>query len=976
MVMTPKQRKPFLFTVVRDPNVEGYQAPQIQTIWAYDLQDANVQINAMYDGQNATFTAHGEDPVYSYVNNANQAGGTPSTNFYNRDRQSFYDEGRPTIESQPQIPSEVIGEGAEGAVSREFDIQPRYAGVTEEVSDTPDAFTQRFDRLEAPKITRPGDMDYSTDEWGESLRDNAPKYTTQPLEQQKAPTAQELLRDMTGGIQPPNYSDTRNQRDDIEIPSIINQRRTMPTPTSEQRYLSGQNVARERGPFGLEQMAGSDMFGQGQQQYEPSPRSAMGSGDRMREDIMRQEEERYGGDPNMRFVDHGSEEHRHDEDRDFVETEQERRMREQEIIRERMRKDKEERVYPEGRILPYNFLGGKPVGTPEEEAIKGEQELERLRNLVLEGKMGREKAMDLYADVIPSIWRAALIPYQDNLLDAGYDPNVIGSRNPGELQSVLRDLERRGFAEKGEIGRILALIPDFNVLEEVGVVGEEEGAVQATPSQTYAGLYGGRMDSADLQGAMEAIAARRAGDTSATLPENILNSNLPQAQRMVDEFLMADTTARGEAIQEAEMITIPREQIEAQLDIAGMEQESSTYRDQVGFASDVMKVQSEERMQNAGLRSNEAIASASNQSQEYIAELTTQTNFGIAKMNNMTEREVALIGSRTTLEAAEITGMTARDVERIKGQIAQSIADATNLSKETVTRLQAESNEYIALTQAESGENIARLNSLTSVAIADATNQSQYDIQKYQQDAMTNVAKANNTNEMTIAKIQYGESFTARTESEFANLKSLEEIRKEYQTELAKLSGTTEEQIANINNTATGNLQTAQIEFEKLKYEEEIKSQERIAGLATYMDELSMTEYVKIQNDIARGGMTYAESESLAALVARGGLTPEQRMEELDAATRSDQMNALVALLSNPSALGAFVTAISGELPFETVPTMAQLVEMAPDRISYLEGAMSAIGIDPQTFIKMAQEVTPQAFQESGPFSNISAMVA
>ena len=975
MTMTSKRRKPFLFTVVRDPNVEGYQAPQIQTIWAYDINDANVQINAMYEGQNATFTAHGEDPVYNYVNNANQAGGTPSTNFYNRDRQSFYDEERPTIEPQTQIPSEVVGEGAEGAVSREFDIQPEYYG-TDGAGETPDTFTKQFEAMKAPSITRPGEMDFSMDERGEILRDDAPKYFTDKLEE-RPQTAQDILKSMTGGIQAPKYDDTRNQRN-IEIPSVIQRPpEPMPTPTAQERYLSGQNLARERGPFGLEQMAGGDMFGQGQQQYEYTPRSAMESDDRMYQDIMRQEEERYGGDPNMISargpVDGQG---RQMEDRGLVETEQERRMREQEIIRERMRKDKEERVYPEGRILPYDFLGNKPLGTPEEEAIKGEQELERLRNLVLEGKMGREKAMDLYADVIPSIWRAALIPYQDNLLDAGYDPNVIGSRNPGELQSVLRDLERQGFAEKGEIGRILALIPDFNVLEEVGVVGEEEGAVQATPSQTYAGLYGGRMDSADLQGAMEAIAARRAGDTSATLPENILNSNLPQAQRMVDEFLMADTTARGEAIQEAEMITIPREQIEAQLDIAGMEQESSTYRDQVGFASDVMKVQSEERMQNAGLRSNEAIASASNQSQEYIAELTTQTNFGIAKMNNMTEREVALIGSRTTLEAAEITGMTARDVERIKGQIAQSIADATNLSKETVTRLQAESNEYIALTQAESGENIARLNSLTSVAIADATNQSQYDIQKYQQDAMTNVAKANNTNEMTIAKIQYGESFTARTESEFANLKSLEEIRKEYQTELAKLSGTTEEQIANINNTATGNLQTAQIEFEKLKYEEEIKSQERIAGLATYMDELSMTEYVKIQNDIARGGMTYAESESLAALVARGGLTPEQRMEELDAATRSDQMNALVALLSNPSALGAFVTAISGELPFETVPTMAQLVEMAPDRISYLEGAMSAIGIDPQTFIKMAQEVTPQAFQESGPFSNISAMVA
>ena len=87
-------------------------------------------------------------------------------------------------------------------------------------------------------------------------------------------------------------------------------------------------------------------------------------------------------------------------------------------------------------------------------------------------------------------------------------------------------------------------------------------------------------------------------------------------------------------------------------------------------------------------------------------------------------------------------------------------------------------------------------------------------------------------------------------------------------------------------------------------------------------------------------------------------------------------MSALMSLLSNPSALGAFVTAISGELPFEAVPTMSQLVDMTPNRIQYLQGALSALGIDPQVFIRMAQDVTPQAFQEAGPFGQITAMVA
>ena len=131
-----------------------------------------------------------------------------------------------------------------------------------------------------------------------------------------------------------------------------------------------------------------------------------------------------------------------------------------------------------------------------------------------------------------------------------------------------------------------------------------------------------------------------------------------------------------------------------------------------------------------------------------------------------------------------------------------------------------------------------------------------------------------------------------------------------------------------------------------------------------------------MQRDIARGGLSVEESENLAALVARGGLTAEQRLAEMSAESRTDEMNAFLALLSNPSALGAFVTAISGELPFEAVPTMSQLADMTPNRIQYLQGALSALGIDPQTFIRMAQDVTPQAFQETGPFSQITAMVS
>ena len=135
-------------------------------------------------------------------------------------------------------------------------------------------------------------------------------------------------------------------------------------------------------------------------------------------------------------------------------------------------------------------------------------------------------------------------------------------------------------------------------------------------------------------------------------------------------------------------------------------------------------------------------------------------------------------------------------------------------------------------------------------------------------------------------------------------------------------------------------------------------------------------EFQTAQIELQRGGLSEEDDKSLKALLAAGGLTAEQRLAEISAETRSQEMNALLALLSNPQALGAFVTMMTGDLPFETVPTMGQLIDMTPSRIEYLQGALSALGIDPQTFIRMAQDVTPGAFQEAGPFGQLSAMIA
>ena len=234
--------------------------------------------------------------------------------------------------------------------------------------------------------------------------------------------------------------------------------------------------------------------------------------------------------------------------------------------------------------------------------------------------------------------------------------------------------------------------------------------------------------------------------------------------------------------------------------------------------------------------------------------------------------------------------------------------------------------------------------------------------------------------------------------AEFEDLKEIERIRNDYAKELAQAIDISEEAlavnpegvvknmeqyIAEINARATKDFQDAQLAFEKEKYQAEIDAQPEQLEFQKELAQMQFQggyetpeEFKAAQIEIGRGGLTQKEDESLRALLAAGGLTPEQRLDEIRAESRSQEMNSLMALLTNPQALGAFVTIISGELPFETVPTMGQLTEMTPSRIEYLQGALSALGIDPQTFIRMAQDVTPQAFQETGPFGQLSAMIS
>jgi len=605
------------------------------------------------------------------------------------------------------------------------------------------------------------------------------------------------------------------------------------------------------------------------------------------------------------------------------------------------------------------------------------------------------------------------------ILNAGVTPAEFNSFDPNVLNNVMTKLTNAGIFGQSEFAPSPSIFGESNVDRALREADTRERTFTAAPATqpdqeetTETQLtMGAQITPEDFNAAMQAIREVQGGGT-ASLPDSIIRlgisdttGNSPAAQ-LVRQFGDAQArsmpfeqaTQRREETLEQARLDLDVATVNNALDIAGMQNQSDNYRTQIGFASDQMQMASNERINNSQLRSSEMIAQASNQSNERIAEVSANASRDVAQINGLSQQQVALINTRSAKEVAEITGLNQREVERIKGDIQTRIAQATNLSKEDIARMQTNAQISVASLQTQSASAIATKNNLSAQLIAEDSNSTQLQVAEAQRDAQAEVARQNRLSQENVAALIYSEDADALRLAEFNDLKEIERIRNEYAKELAQAIDISEEAlainpegvvknmeqyIAEINTKATADFQNAQLEFEKEKYQAELEAlpeqlefQRELAEMQYQGGYATPDEFKAAQIEIGRGGLSREEDESLRALLAAGGLTPDQRLAEIQAESRSQEMNSLMALLSNPQALGAFVTIISGELPFDSVPTMGQLAEMTPSRIEYLQGALSALGIDPQTFIRMAQDVTPQAFQETGPFGQLSAMIS
>tara|TARA_X000001382_G_scaffold9626_2_gene6782 strand:- start:6296 stop:8908 length:2613 start_codon:yes stop_codon:yes gene_type:complete len=589
------------------------------------------------------------------------------------------------------------------------------------------------------------------------------------------------------------------------------------------------------------------------------------------------------------------------------------------------------------------------------------------------------------------------------ILNAGVTPAEFNSFDPNVLNNVMTKLTNAGIFGQSEFASSPSIFGESNVDRALREADTRERTFTDAPTtqpdqeeDTDELTMGTQITPEDFNAAMQAIREVQGGGT-ASLPDSIIrlgmsdtSGNSPAAQ-LVRQFGDAQarsmpfeqaTQQRQETLEQARL-DLDVATVNNALDIAGMQNRSDNYRTQIGFASDQMQMASTERINNAQMRSTEMISQASNQSNERIAEVSANASRDVAQINGLSQQQVALINTRSAKEVAEITGLNQREVERIKGDIQTRIAQETNLSKEDIARMQTNAQVTVASVQTQSAGSIATKNNLSAQLIAEGSNSTQLQVAEAQRDAQAKVAKENRLSQENVAKLIYSDDAAALRLEEFNDLKQIEQIRQDYAKELARLTDTEAIQIAGINAQVQEDLQGAQLAFDKERYEAELEAlpaqlefQREMAEMQYQGGYETPEEFKAAQIEIGRGGLSQAEDRSLQVLLAGGGLTPDQRLAEIQAESRSQEMNSLMALLSNPQALGAFVTIISGELPFDSVPTMGQLAEMTPSRIEYLQGALSALGIDPQTFIRMAQDVTPQAFQETGPFGQLSAMIS
>jgi hypothetical protein len=103
-------------------------------------------------------------------------------------------------------------------------------------------------------------------------------------------------------------------------------------------------------------------------------------------------------------------------------------------------------------------------------------------------------------------------------------------------------------------------------------------------------------------------------------------------------------------------------------------------------------------------------------------------------------------------------------------------------------------------------------------------------------------------------------------------------------------------------------------------------------------------------------------------MLARGGLTTDQRLAEINAQGRPDMINSILGLLGNPAAMGSLQGLFGGaegqpmqNQNFPAIPTISSLRNSPENTLQFLQGLFGTQGVNPDQLQNLIRSVSPGA---------------
>ena len=473
----------------------------------------------------------------------------------------------------------------------------------------------------------------------------------------------------------------------------------------------------------------------------------------------------------------------------------------------------------------------------------------------------------------------------------------------------------------------------------------------------------------------------------------------PEYQELVDTYQSALASEEGRQLQEQSFqneLEIQREQLDAQadrlaeeiqanLEVAGMSAESANYASYVeAYKSDntykLERYLQARRDSQAGLEREQQLqlARITQRTEQEIANMYSQAQVAVAERNGISAREVADI--QAGVAAAGVAGDI--EIASIQQQMQQEIARLTGLDERYIADQQAEVAKAVALADRETQAQIALEDRTTNIQIAQSTNSTEEAIAKINADAQIAIAENNRISQETVA-LANSANVVAAAEATGLSQEAVARIQGEWNKQVSDATGLSQQQVAQIQAASQENTASIQASAQRVVGEAQAQAQIQsaqqaaqaqtgVAQLGAAEQRFATTTEASTQRNIAQ---LQADTQTQIAQI-QADTTRDQAQKDVEIANVQRQAQEAIARIQQE---GQLAVAQQQTNPFGLSP--AQYMQMQTQQTApspaetlttqqyiYLQESLARGGLTPAQQIQLyeAQQQAQGASQRAG----------